>query len=521
MSKKSRRKTRRERAAPAPSSATGRKGRRAAAVALCALLAASAAGGALSRWGGLGGRPAAALTRAQVQTTTSSQQLSLAKEYVYAGSRLVATEEPTPTPTPGCTPSAAPSVIISEFRLYGPAGPQDEFVELYNGSADPVTVCAADGTAGWTLEVGQSSSIHQDFQPTPLPTATATIVDEDAPPPADDTPPAIPPVSSQAVNSILIPNGVTIPALGHYLLVNVGDSSNNVQGYSLAAYAAGDQTYQGDIPGGAGLALFTTADPSHFTTTYLLDAVGFSGAPAPYYEGTALSPAGGVTAPGQYSFVRQLATGAPQDTNNNASDFVFVSTDGGTYSGLASVLGAPGPENRSSPVNRNAQLKTTLIDPCQTTSNAPNRERYSASYTDPAAPAGSGTGTYPLGTITIRRRYTNNTGGSVTRLRFRVVDITAGPAPSGTADLRAITSQSTTVAVTPGCGASSSVSVAGTTLEAPPAQPMGGGFNSTYSAGSVSLSNPIGPGSSINVQFTMGVAQTGSFRFVVLVEALP
>ena len=42
--------------------------------------------------------------------------------------------------------------------------------------------------------------------------------------------------------------------------------------------------------------------------------------------------------------------------------------------------------------------------------------------------------------MTLRYRVTNNTGGNVTRLRYRVVDISTAIQPAGpTADLRALT----------------------------------------------------------------------------------
>src|SRR6185295_15832923 len=102
-----------------------------------------------------------------------------------------------------------------------------------------------------------------------------------------------------------------------------------------------------------------------------------------------------------------------------------------------------------------------------------------------------------FGTLSIRRRWVNNTGGNVTRLRFRIIDLTTFPAPSGYADMRPFTSSlvvvsgindaatclaSNGVATTP-C----TVNVQGTTLEAPPSQPNGGGFNSSLSAGTVTL----------------------------------
>jgi hypothetical protein len=37
----------------------------------------------------------------------------------------------------------------------------------------------------------------------------------------------------------------------------------------------------------------------------------------------------------------------------------------------------------------------------------------------------------------------------------------------------------------------------------------------------VTLGTPLANGASINVQFLLGVQQTGTFRFYVVVEALP
>jgi hypothetical protein len=68
-----------------------------------------------------------------------------------------------------------------------------------------------------------------------------------------------------------------------------------------------------------------------------------------------------------YSFVRDpcgkggsaaapgpcTTAGLPKDTNDNAADFIFVDTDG-TSAGAVRRLGAPGPENLASPIQRNA-----------------------------------------------------------------------------------------------------------------------------------------------------------------------
>src|SRR5205814_2405098 len=46
-------------------------------------------------------------------------------------------------------------VLISEFRMDGPNGVSDEFMELYNTTNQAITVASADGSAGWA--VGRSA----------------------------------------------------------------------------------------------------------------------------------------------------------------------------------------------------------------------------------------------------------------------------------------------------------------------------------------------------------------------------
>ena len=127
-----------------------------------------------------------------------------------------------------------------------------------------------------------------------------------------------------------------------------------------------------------------------------------------------------------------------------------------------------------------------------------------------------------FGTLSIRRKVTNFTGGFVTRLRFRAVDTTTLPPSAGVADLRLITSSTFTANLAGG----GTTQIQGLTLEedttAPNGgQPFGGGFNSTASAGTITLGTPLAPGASINVHFLLGVQQNGSFRFFINVEALP
>jgi len=50
---------------------------------------------------------------------------------------------------------------------------------------------------------------------------------------------------------------------------------------------------------------------------------------------------------------------------------------------------------------------------------------------------------------------------------------------------------------------------------------LGGALNSSLGAGTITLPTPLNPGQSINLQFRLGVQQTGSFKFFFNVEALP
>jgi hypothetical protein len=213
--------------------------------------------------------------------------------------------------------------------------------------------------------------------------------------------------------------------------------------------------------------------------------------------------------------------GLPKDTDNNAADFFFADTNG-TSAGAGQRLGAPGPENLSSPIQRNNNFPGPNLDATLGSSSPPNRIRDFTSV-----PAQNST----FGTLDIRKRIVNNTGAPITRLRFRVMDFSTFPVPSGFADLRV---RSSTLVVVSGindavtCFASNgvattpcTVNVQGMTLETPPSQPNGGGFNSTLSAGTVTLGTPLANGASVNVRFLLGIQQTGTFKFFINVEVLP
>jgi hypothetical protein len=488
-----------------------RKIRKTAFIAL-ALCVAAATGVALSRFEPA--RRTLGLSASTAPTQATPPNLALAKEYIYAGGRLIATEEtaatPAPTPTP-CTLPADIKLIISEFRLRGPQGAADEFIELYNNSDAPLAVCSSDGSSGWVA------------------------------------------ASADGATRFVIPNGTLIPPRAHYLGANAGISGSD-SSYSMSLYALPDNEFidasgpappppPGDIelPDGqssvwhnpdeveligansqeitdnTGLALFNTSDAGNRTLSNRLDAVGFtSTADELYREGNGLIPIDAVD--GEHSFVRKAvaATGAPQDSGNNAADFLLISTDAGAYGRTGavgdpvngpSILGAPGPEGLTSPVPRS--IMSALVDPAVSSANAPNRARCGPCTGPNAA----------YGTMTIRRKFTNQTGQTITRLRFRVIDITTlnspGYAPGGSqSDLRELDSIDTTVTLSDG----TSVPVKGTTLEGP-SQAKGGGLSTSLL---VSLpGSGLPTGQNVNVQFVLGVQQGGGFRFLVLTEAIP
>lgn len=378
---------------------------------------------------------------------------------------------PTPTPTPVATPTpGGTSLIISEFRLRGPNGSNDEYIEIYNNSNDPVNVLAGDGSGGYAV------------------------------------------VASDGLTRFVIPNGTIIPGRAHYLGVNS-------LAYSLANYpagsgttATGDATFILNIPDNAGLAIFKTDNPANFTVANRLDAVGATTASALFREGAGLPTL--VAFSIDYAWVRNIPSsgvnpGVSQDTNNNSADFQFFDTNG-TAAGAGQRLGAPGPENLSSPghLTTGSSISVNLLNSSVPANASPNFVRNFAS--DP--PNNS-----TFGTIDIRRRFTNSTGFPITRLRVRLINMTTFPSPSGFADLRLRSSGTILVPV----GGGLSQQVRGTTLEQPANQSNGGGFNSTASSNTIQLATPLTNGNSINLRFLFGVQQTGNYGVCAVIETLP
>lgn len=370
-------------------------------------------------------------------------------------------------------PSAAGTVIISEFRLRGPAGADDEFVDIYNNTDADVTVTDANFPAcsAQLITAGPST-----------PCGWALVDLQGA-------------ASTTPIPRFVVPAGAFIPARGHYLAAG--------SGYSLSALAAADLTY--DPPGYAdadftGLALYKTADRTQFTQANTLDAVGFDGVGAAFREGTGLSPSDGVTADAEHAFVRNQGSGRPADTNDNRADFTLVATDPALFADGAATLGAPGPENRTGPVSRNSKFAVAV----------PPGVASSLRSASPAVTSGD------LGTLSLRRRFTNNTGQALTRLRFRVADVQTlqGRLIYGNqAELRVLDAQLTGLS---GSG------LKATTVESTPYHPLGGGVNtSLVVGGSLTLTQPLQNGQSVDVEFLLGVMKGGSYQFILVVEAAP
>jgi CSLREA domain-containing protein len=389
------------------------------------------------------------------------------------------------------------TILISELRTSGPAGAGDDFVEVYNNSDSPHTVNDGSG-------INDAAHGYGLFKLGADCSATPVLIG-------------------------IIPNGTVIAARGHYLFVG---SAYSLANYGGTGAAAGDQTLWSDIESDRNLAIFSTASVTRISTANRLDAVGIGsntgGICDLLREGTTLPPLNGSVL--QYSYFRDECGkkgnpasfgpcptgGFVADTNVNNNDFIFADTQG-TVTAAGQRLGAPGPQNLGS-ARLNLSLLALLLDATKGSTASPNRVR----DLTPQLPNAM------QGTMSIRRRFVNNTGAPVTRLRLRIVDISALPLSGGIADLRALNSTTVTVsaiadsatclAATGSTTTPCTVAVQRTTLETPPAQSLGGAFNSSLT---IMLGTPLAPGASVNLQLLLGVQQTGTFKFFFNVEALP
>ncbi|HXI28362.1 MAG TPA: choice-of-anchor D domain-containing protein [Vicinamibacterales bacterium] len=161
--------------------------------------------------------------------------------------------------------TVATAIVISEFRFRGPAGGNDEFIEILN------TTDAAIDISGYTIHGSNNAGTN----------------------------------STRAT----VPANITLPAHAHYLFVNTGAA-----GYSGAV--PGNVGYGTGITDDGGIALVDTHGA-------IVDQVGLSPGSL-YKEGAVLASLG--TANADKSYARRVtAGGAPLDSDDNATDFVVSS----------------------------------------------------------------------------------------------------------------------------------------------------------------------------------------------------
>jgi len=350
-------------------------------------------------------------------------------------------------------------LLVSEFRERGRLGANDEYVKLFNPNDFDLTINAADGSGGLAVAHTKATKL------TPI---------------------------------VTIPDMVTIPARGHYLLTNNSQSG----GFSLTNYptgrgtttATGDQTFASDIPDNSTLVLFRTASAASFTMGNVVDAVGFAN--SAWVEGTGLDAIEPVNS--ESCFVRRIKPGGFEDADNNRADFLLIDNRATTFGSdtatkIFSALGSPAPENTES-------LKMMDVNEIGVTGT--DGEIY-----DPT-PVPNG----PGGTLTILRTVTNLTARPVIGLRLRAIDFPTFGSPgqrrTGTrADFRLMS-------------AAGSGAIASTTLAAALLQPNGGGLNSTLSVDAIDQNAQLLPGQSLTVAIKFGVVRWGRHQLSLAVEAL-
>ncbi len=303
---------------------------------------------------------------------------------------------------------------------------------------------------------------------------------------------------SVIAGSVTVPVSGTIPANGHLLLTNSG-------GYSLGIGASGDISYTGDISPGATITLKNAQDT-------VVDTV--SDPPIPPDTGS-------------HAYIRRIETGVPSNTGTFNTDWNIVATivtnstvgasGVGPYNGIR--LGSPNPHGLASTIQRNAGISNKAM-------NIPGVYPI-ARYVS------KGSGVDSKGRLTIRRTITNNTGGNVTKLRFRIVAITGGTSTTaGVADLRAISSGGVRY-YDASNGNAITQAAYGMLIEAPTnpanvplasgATGTGGGLNAGWEAylPSINSNGFLAPGESVNVEFLFGIQAEGRFRVVLDAELLP
>lgn len=164
--------------------------------------------------------------------------------------------------------AASSSIVISEFRVRGPVGGSDEFVELFNLSAAPVNI------GGWTIRASNASG---------------------------------------TVGTRLTIAAGTVLSPGCYFLA----TNSSTSGGPYSGGVAGNQTYGTGITDDGGIAIADAGGT-------IIDQVGLSSGSA-YGEGTRLASLGSSNQNRSYERLPGGVAGAFTDGDNNATDFVLVS----------------------------------------------------------------------------------------------------------------------------------------------------------------------------------------------------
>ncbi len=159
------------------------------------------------------------------------------------------------------------SIVISEFRVRGPNGGSDEFVELYNVSSAAVNI------GGWKIRGSNAAGT--------------------------------------ASTRLTIAAGTMLPPGCHFLAVNV-----NVSGGPYSGPTPSNQGYTTGITDDGGIAVTLPND-------MVVDQVGMSSGSA-YKEGMVLASLGSSNLNRGYERKPGGAAGSGQDTDNNAADFQLV-----------------------------------------------------------------------------------------------------------------------------------------------------------------------------------------------------
>jgi hypothetical protein len=353
-------------------------------------------------------------------------------------------------------PPAADSVLVDELRFTGPSGTGDQFVKLFNTSST-----TAQDVGGWTVAGSNSRNVS-------------------------------------------IPYGTVIPPLGYLVLTGPWNLGT---GYSLNTYGPSTLPLPYGSSGSLRIPQATGGVRLLSPDSTAIDAAGFVGAGPNFREGAGIAQPPAFSGD-QISWVRKTQNGAPVDTGDNASDFLYVDAGSGAAdpSFGTPIGGAPAPAGLQSPTTHNDILQSGLLDPGVDDNASPNQI------------AGGGF-------VTFNRKLTNcsgqlptgacanaspGTAQTVTRLRFRISLLTTDGNSAGGAILRGTNVPAQTNLPISGGG---TADVPAMTLDVPPSATNRGGIGSSWTDTVNLPGGGLAPGASINVGFRFVVVQTGGFNF--------